>query len=149
MLERMHEHINSELHANTRTDTVLVLTAIVFDLVILGINSAAAATLRMALTPGRTGSSDEFLLPLVIFTILVVVSLLVNGVALLGLQLGRSTRNKLLRGLMRMYEDSTIAQYYDASLLTNYGRRYALFTVIVALLGTVSIMIPLATVWVR
>src|SRR5262245_59210193 len=147
MLERMHEHINSELHANTRTDTVLVLTAIVFDLVILGINSAAAATLRGALTPGRTRGADEFLLPLVIFTILVVVSLLVNGVALLGLQLGRNTRDKLLRGLMRMYEDASIARYYDVSLLTNYGRRYALFTVIIGLLGAVAIVIPLATVW--
>jgi hypothetical protein len=149
MLERMHEHINSELHVNTRTDTVLVLTAIGFDLVSLGVNSAAAAAVRAALTPRWDGGRDDPLLPLVVFAILVVASLLVNGVALLGLQFGRSTRDKLLQGLMRMYADANIAQYYDPSLLTSYRRRYSLFAAIVALLGAVSIGIPLATVWVR
>jgi hypothetical protein len=148
LLERMHEHINSELHANTRTDTVLVLTAIVFDLVILGVNSAAAAALRAELEGGRSDPGG-FQLPLVVFTVLVVATLLVNGVALLGLQFGRSTRERLLRGLLRMYEDAEIARYYDPSLLRNYGRRYALFSAIVALLGAVAIAIPVATVWVR
>jgi hypothetical protein len=149
MLERMHEHINSELHVNTRTDTIFALSAIVFNLVILGVNSAAAAALRSALSGGRAWTADGLVLPLAVFTILVVASLLVNGVALLGLQLGRSTRDRLLRGLLRMYEDSNVAQYYDVALLANYNRRYALFTVIVALFGLVAIAIPLATVWVR
>ena len=42
MLNQVHEHIVSELQQNARTDTIFVVTAIVFNLIVLGINSAVA-----------------------------------------------------------------------------------------------------------
>ena len=44
MIERVHEHITSELAVNTRTDTIFVLTAIFLNLVTLGINSSIASS---------------------------------------------------------------------------------------------------------
>ena len=43
MIERVHEHITGELGANARTDTIFVLTAIILNLIALGINSGIAA----------------------------------------------------------------------------------------------------------
>ncbi len=130
MLERLHNHIQSELHVNTRTDTIFVLAAIIFNFAMLGISSGIAA-------------SDPTLEGIVVIIIAIVGTLLVNGVAILALQFGRSTRDTLLRGLIKMYEDAGVSQYYDATLLTNYGQRYTLFSAIVGILGLMAIVIPL------
>ena len=130
MLERLHNHIQSELHVNTRTDTIFVLAAIVFNFMMLGIGSTLAA-------------SDPELEGIVVIVIAIGGTLLVNGIAILALQFGRSTRDTLLRGLIKMYEDAGVSQYYDATLLTNYGQRYTLFSAIVGILGLMAIVIPL------
>ena len=130
MLERLHNHIQSELHVNTRTDTIFVLAAIVFNFAMLGISSTLAA-------------SDPELEGIVVIVIAIGGTLLVNGIAILALQFGRSTRDTLLRGLIKMYEDAGVSQYYDATLLTNYGQRYTLFSAIVGILGLMAIVIPL------
>ena len=130
MLERLHNHIQSELHVNTRTDTIFVLAAIIFNFVMLGIGSTLAA-------------SDPELEGIVVIIIAIGGTLLVNGIAILALQFGRSTRDTLLRGLIKMYEDAGVSQYYDATLLTNYGQRYTLFSAIVGILGLMAIVIPL------
>ena len=40
MLEQVHEHIIGELRQSARTDTVFVVTAIAFNLIVLGINTS-------------------------------------------------------------------------------------------------------------
>jgi hypothetical protein len=42
-----------------------------------------------------------------------------------------------------MYEDHEIAQYYDPSLLSNYGRRYMLFAGVILTLALTAILVPL------
>ena len=130
MLERLHNHIQSELHVNTRTDTIFVVAAIIFNFVMLAIGSGLAA-------------SDPNFEDTVVIVIAIVGTLLANGIAILALQFGRSTRDTLLRGLFKMYEDAGVSQYYDMTLLTNYGRRYTLFGAIVGILGLMAIVVPL------
>lgn len=43
MIERVHEHIITELQQNTRTDTIFILTAILLNLIALGVNSGVAS----------------------------------------------------------------------------------------------------------
>jgi hypothetical protein len=133
MLERVHEHIVSELGQSARTDTIFVITAVVFDLVVLGINSAVAGE---ASSRGNVTSDT-------ILGVLIVVSLIINTIAVAALAVGRATREKLLEGLLAMYRDNQVAQYYDPSLLTNYGRRYWLFTGVIVCLGATGIIVPL------
>ncbi|GAH43587.1 unnamed protein product, partial [marine sediment metagenome] len=38
MLEQIHKHLVSELQQNTRTDTIFIITAILLNLLSLGIN---------------------------------------------------------------------------------------------------------------
>ena len=46
MIEHVHKHIIAELHQNTRTDIIFIITAIFLNLIALGINSAMAGNSR-------------------------------------------------------------------------------------------------------
>ena len=129
MIERVHEHIVTELQQNTRTDTIFVLTAIVINLLALGINSGVAASNGGATTT------------IVMFTFVALV-VVVNFVAEVGLLKGRQTREKLLNGLLKMYKDQEVEGYYDPSLVSNYNTRYNLFMLVVLFTGLVAIIVP-------
>ena len=129
MIERVHEHIISELGTNTRTDTIFVLTAIVLNLITLGINSAIAS------------SETNGTAMIVIFTF-VALLIVVNFVVELGLIRGRQMRKKLLSGLLKMYKDQGVEGYYDPSLLSDYKTRYNLFMLTVLFTGLVAIVVP-------
>jgi hypothetical protein len=70
-------------------------------------------------------------------------TILVNGIAVAALYVGKQTRGKLLRGLLTMYRDNDVDKYYDSSLLTNYDRRYLLFTGVILCLAITAIVVPL------
>ena len=138
MLHDIHDHINQEVRINTRTDTIFVVTAIVFNFVMLGVSSALANAAASELGQSRAGTTSAIVLA-IDFTI----SIVVNGVAITGLLTGRATRKTLSQGLLKMYEDADVSQYYHPSLLANYMRRYVMFITIIGVLGLASILIPL------
>ena len=129
MIERVHEHIVTELQQNARTDTIFVLAAIALNLIALGVNSGIAASNGNATTT------------IVMFTFVALV-LIVSFVAEVGLIRGRQMRGKLLNGLLRMYKDQGVEGYYDPSLLSNYNTRYNLFMTVVLFTGLVAIIVP-------
>ena len=131
MIERVHEHIISELNQGARTDTVFILTAVVLNLLTLGLNSAMARDSR-----------DDMTL-LAVMLIFMSLTLVVNVVAIIGLHKGKQTRSRLLGGLLRMYADQGVEGYYDPSLLSNYATRYSLFTLVVVVTGLISVVVPL------
>ncbi len=79
----------------------------------------------------------------IVFALFVTLVIVVNTVVVLGLRRGRQTRRKLLSGLLRMYADHNVADYYDASILESYDTRYNLFTIAVLFTGMVSIAVPM------
>ncbi len=129
MIERVHQHIISELNANSRTDIIFVLTAIILNLLTLGINAGVAA------------SGDSATTTIVMFTFVLLI-IVVNFVAELGLIRGRLMRKKLLNGLLRMYKDQGVEGYYDASMVGDYATRYNLFMLAVLFTGIVAIIVP-------
>ena len=135
MLEKVHHHIVNELGQSARTDTIFVITAVIFNLIVLGINSAVA---------GEASSSSENVaandVTLVIFIVLLI---LVNVISISALIVGKQTRGKLLHGLLGMYHDQKVDKYYDASLLTNYDKRYWLFTGVILCLAVTAVIVPL------
>jgi len=132
MIERVHEHLIEELRTGTRTDMIFILTAIILNLIILGVNSGIA-------TGGRGTTTN------ILMGIFVALLLVVNFVAEIGLIKGRQTREKLLNGLMKMYKDNGVDGYYDPSLLSAYKTRYNLFMLTVLVIGLVAIIIPFVT----
>jgi hypothetical protein len=129
MLERVHQHIVGELQQSARTDTIFVVTAVLFNLIVLGINSAVA---------NEPGMPNDLVLG-----VFILMSLLVNAISVAALFFGRGTRSKLLNGLLAMYRDNDVDRYYDTSLLTNYGKRYMLFAGVILALALTGIAVPL------
>ena len=129
MLERVHQHIVDELQQGARTDTIFVVTAVLFNLVVLGVNSAVA---------GEKGMPEDLIL-----AVLIAMGLIINAISIAALYFGRGTRNKLLRGLLSMYGDHDVDRYYDPSLLTNYNKRYTLFAGVILSLAVTAIIVPL------
>ncbi len=131
MLERLHEHVVNELGQSSRTDTIFVVVAVIFNLIALGINSSYADQYE-------PNSGKD-----IILVVLIAMTILINAIAIMGLSVGRSTRSKLLAGLIAMYTDNQIDKYYDQSLVSNYARRYALFSGVILVLAATSIIVPL------
>jgi hypothetical protein len=134
MLAQIHEHIISELGNGSRTDTIFVVTAVVFNLVVLGINSGVSS----AAAQGSDSATSDLIL-----AVFIVMTLLLNIIALAALVLGRRTRRMLLNGLVAMYHDHEVDKYYDPSLLSNYGARYLLFAGVIVTLAITAIAVPL------
>ena len=130
MIEQVHRHIISELEQNARTDTVFVLTAIILNLVTLGINSGLS----------RSGDNNNTA-TIVMFTF-VALLVVINFVAEVGLLRGRQMRQKLMNGLLKLYKDNGVDGYYDPSLLGDYRMRYNLYILAVLFTGIVAIVVP-------
>jgi len=130
MLEQVHKHLVSEIQQNTRTDTIFIITAILLNLLSLGINSAMA---------GDSRKDTSLFLVMFIMVALVIV---VNIIVIIGLIKGKQTRIKLTNGLIKMYKDQNVDKYYDLSLLLNYNTRYNLFILVVVFIGAIAIAIP-------
>ena len=130
MLEYVHNHITKELEQNTKTDIIFILTAIVLNMITLGINSGLAEK-------SRTQNST-----LIVMFVFVTLIILVNIVVIIGLLKGRQTRTKLVNGLLAMYKDQNVAKYYDEALLGNYNVRYNLFIMVVVCTGVIAAVVP-------
>ena len=142
MLGQVHDHIVRELGESSRTDTIFVLTAIVFNLIVLAVNSgistaAIAEESAAARDPISTATYDVMLAVFIIMTIVL------NIVAVAALVLGRRNRRTLLNGLVAMYRDNDVDRYYDPSLMSNYGVRYLLFGGVIATLALTAVVVPL------
>jgi hypothetical protein len=131
MIERVHEHIITELQQNTRTDTIFILTTILLNLLTLGINSGVAST-------DETNSTTW-----IVFFTFIALLIVVNIVVIVGLLKGKETRTKLINGLLKMYKDQGVEGYYDSSLLTNYATRYNLFLLATFFTGLIAIVVPM------
>jgi len=131
MIQRVHEHIISELQQNTRTDTVFIITAILLNLVTLGINSGVASNDRKEPTDW------------IVFFTFMALTIVVNFVSEMGILKGKQTRSKLINGLLKMYKDQGVEGYYDPALLSNYNTRYNLFLLAVLFTGIIAIVVPI------
>ena len=134
MLSDLHGHVVGEIQQSSRTDTVFVVSAVLFNLVVLGINWGVASESHRQ---GQGGGNDWILFVLFVGTVII------NVFAIRALVAGQATRTMLIRGLIRMYEDNNIAKYYDPTLLDSYGARYKLFVAVLASLAVIAIVVPL------
>jgi hypothetical protein len=131
MIDRVHEHIVSELQQGARTDTVFVVIAVLLNLLMLGISSGIAQD------SGENGTTT------VVLGLFIALTAVVNVVVVFGLLKGRETRSRLIGGLLKLYADQHVDGYYDPALLKNYNARYSLFILAVVCMGVVAIAVPL------
>ncbi len=134
MLHEVHQHVVGELQQSARTDTVFVVTAVLFNLVVLGINWGVASSAGQE----NAGAATDGIL-----AVLMVATVLVNLFAVRALLSGRDTRRKLLQGLIAMYRDNNVDRYYDPTLLDSYAGRSRIFVAVLGCLMVVAIVVPL------
>jgi len=134
MIEKVHQHIINELQQGARTDTIFVLTAVLFNLIVLAINSGVASSA----VSDNPKTSDDMILIIFIFLIVVV-----NIVSVRALTTGKKTRTLLIQGLLSMYRDNEVDKYYDSSLLANYDKRYLSFTIVILCIALIAVLVPL------
>jgi hypothetical protein len=134
MLKQVHEHVISELGQSGRTDTIFVVTAIVFNLIVLGINSLVSMAASEA---NYTLTYD------IVLAVFIAMTVLLNILAVAALMVGKRTRQMLIAGLLAMYQDNKVDKYYDAALVTNYATRYFLFIGVILTLATTEIIVPM------
>lgn len=134
MLDKVHQHIINELQQSSKTDTIFIITAVLFNLLVLGINSGIASNA----VSDRPSPSDDFVLVVFMFMLVIV-----NVIVAKGLSTGKGTRQKLLDGLVAMYRDNGVDKYYDSVLLQNYGKRYSLFIWVILCMAGTAVLVPL------
>jgi len=134
MIERVHQHIINELQQSSRTDTVFIITAVLFNLLLLAINTSVAANA----VSENAKSSDDLILIVYLLMLLGLNIIVING-----LSAGKNTRKRLLDGLVTMYQDNNVDKYYDSNLLNNYSKRYSLFMLVLICLAVTSFLVPL------
>ena len=134
MIEKVHQHIINELQQGSRTDTIFIITAVVFNLIVLAVNSGIASSGASE----KPHTSDDAVL--IIFILLVVI---VNLVSIRALFTGKKTRALLTNGLISMYLDNQVDKYYPSSLLENYNKRYMSFSIVILCIAFIAIIVPL------
>jgi hypothetical protein len=117
MIDRVHQHIISELQQGARTDTIFVVIAVLLNLLMLAISSGVAQE------SAENGTTTAVL------GLFMALTVAVNLVAVFG--------------LLKLYADQQVDGYYDPALLKSYGTRYYLFIVAVVCMGAVAIVVPL------
>ncbi len=130
MIEKVHTHIITELEQNTRTDTIFILASILLNLIALAVNSGVA------------NNGDKDAAQWIVFFTFIVLVIVINLVAEIGIIKGKQTRKKLVDGLLKMYKDQGVDGYYDPALINNYQTRYSLFLLVVLVTGLVAIIVP-------
>ena len=112
--------------------TIFILTGIILNFAGLFSNVALASSI----------SEDPQDVDITIFVIVTALIILINAIVLLGLKKGRQTRYDLLTGLMKMYQDQKVDQYYNKNIMAGYNLRYRLFTIAVLAIGSMALAVP-------
>lgn len=126
MLKEMHEHLLKELEQNKQVNTIFLILGIVFNLMMLAINSAA-----------QSSKDNSFII------IFFVLGIIVSSIAIIILYKNMQTRNKITNGLYMMYENNNVSKYYDKSIMKNENTNSKLEIAVIIVTCVTSIIIPI------
>jgi hypothetical protein len=145
MKERIHEQISLELKQAMRMDTITVIIALTVTLILF----AAAAVTASSTTGSIVGSMTGFratsvnTASTIIMWVIILAIVAINLYAVRTLLKHKKQRGKLNEGLMKLYKDEAMDQYYDGSIFKGYEVRYDLYVVMLGAVGAVSVITPL------
>ena len=145
MKERIHEQISLELKQAMRMDTITVIIALTVTLILF----AAAAVTASSTTGSIVGSMTGFratsvnTASTIIMWVIILAIVAINLYAVRTLLKHKKQRGKLNEGLMKLYKDEAMDQYYDGSIFKGYEARYDLYVVMLGAVGAVSVITPL------
>jgi uncharacterized membrane protein len=146
MKERVQEQINHDLKQASRTDRLIIIIDIVLTLIMFIIAlSFAYNSVGFNISILSAGGSTRTLSAystLIMFISLAAI-IIINGYSIIALLKNKAQRSKLTDGLMKLYKEEGMDQYYDSSTLKSHETRYNVLAVILATLGAVTVILPL------
>ncbi len=145
MKERIHEQIATELKQAMRADTVTVVITITVSFLLFVAASIFAAQSTGSIIGGLTGFKANSInaANTIIMFVIILATVAIDWYAVSTLLAHKKQRNKLNEGLMKLYKDEGVEQYYDGSIFKGYEKRYDLYAIIIAAVGIVSVITPL------
>jgi len=145
MKERIHEQISNELKQAMRMDTVTVIIAITVSLILFVAAMIFASQTTGSIIGGMTGfrATGVNTANTIIMFVIILATAAIDWYAIRTLLNHKKQRGKLNEGLMKLYKDEGMDQYYDGSIFKGYETRYDLYTVIIGAVGAVSVIAPL------
>ncbi len=145
MKERIHEQISHELKQATRLDTKIAIIAIVVSLILFTIAMLFAFSTTGSIIGilGGMRSTVFNIAPTIIMFVSILAILAINWYSVTTLLKNKKQRAKMNKGLMKLYKDTGVAQYYDGSIFKGYETRYNLFAIMLIAVGAVSVIAPL------
>jgi multidrug transporter EmrE-like cation transporter len=145
MKERIHEQIGNDLKQATRMDIIIVIVAIVVSFILfsLSMGFAFASTNSVMSTLTKMAAKSVNTAPTIIMFLCVGASVAIDFFAVRNLLKNKARRVKLNEGLMKLYKEEGMDQYYDGSIFKGYETRYNLYAIILTAVGAVSVIAPL------
>ncbi|OGO16873.1 MAG: hypothetical protein A2Z15_00925 [Chloroflexi bacterium RBG_16_50_11] len=145
MKERIHEQISGELKQANKSDLVTIIIAIIVTFMLFGMAIGSAYASVSINFMGLSGRVPEVsALATIIMFVSIAAIIMINLYAVRALLQNKSRRAKLNEGLMKLYKDEGMDQYYDGSIFKSYETRYNTYAVIVGTVGALSVIVPLA-----
>lgn len=132
LLPLVHHQIIAELQHGGKIDSIVCVTAVCFNLIILAVNSAVCGSVN----------ANKNVYNLFIPVFFLVITFSINAAIFDALRSSSDTKKKLLQGLVRMYQDTGVDKYYDSSVIKNYERRYKMFESIIMSFGFMAVGVP-------
>ena len=145
MKERIHEQISNELKQAMRMDTVTVIIAITVSFILFIAAAIFAAHTTGSIVGGLSGfrATSINTANTIIMFVIIIATVAIDWYAMRTLLNHKKQRGKLNEGLMKLYKDEGMDQYYDGSIFKGYETRYDLYMVMLAAVGAVSVITPL------
>ncbi len=145
MKERIHEQISNELKQANKSDLVSVVITVIVTFILFGIAVGTAFSSVGTVFISMSGRTPEVsALATIIMWVSIAAIVAINWFFVRALLQNKARRAKLNEGLMKLYKDEGLDQYYDGSIFKSYETRYNTYAVIVGTVGALSVIVPIA-----
>jgi hypothetical protein len=144
--ERIYEQINNELRQVSRMDTTVTVIAIVVTFILMAISySFASSSVGYSYTIQGFDASTISLKAYAVAALFVclIAILVINLYSIFAIRNNMTKRAKLAENLARLYQEEGTTAYSAVDMSAVYKTRGNVFTVIIATIGSISIIIPL------
>lgn len=130
MIEKIHDHLVSQLDRSSKSDTVFVISAVLFNILVMFVNWVQASSIAS----GR-GS-------MAIFGIFLVGALVVSGAALIALVNSKQICIRCHEALEKIYEKEGVSDYFPKDMANLGNKHFVLSFIVVAGTGLIAALVP-------
>jgi len=131
MIEKIHDNLVSELDRSTRSDIVFIISAVLFNILVMFVNWSLSSSLNH-----ERGS-------ILIFIIFLFGTLVVTGTALIALVNSKNICIRTHEALEKIYVTSNVSEFLPDGMVSFGKKRFILSFIVVAGTGLISVFVPI------